>query len=97
MTFGQRLRQLREDRGIGLRELSRLSGLSLSHLHYLERDEKQPGDERLAAYLKDLPGLRAQYERARVLERIPVTLPDGSAVALTPDPWRTECAHQRHG
>lgn len=41
-------------------------------------------DEHLVTYLDQLPGLRAQYERARELEQIPVTLPDGSAVALTP-------------
>lgn len=41
-------------------------------------------DRLLAAYLDDLPGLRAQYERARVQRQIPVTLPDGSAVTLTP-------------
>ena len=41
-------------------------------------------DQRLATYLDDLPGLRAQYERARVHQQIPVTLPDGSAVTLTP-------------
>lgn len=41
-------------------------------------------DELLAAYLNDLPGLRAQYERARVHRQIPVALPDGGAVALTP-------------
>jgi hypothetical protein len=41
-------------------------------------------DGELAAYLEELPGLRAQYERARVLDQIPVTLPDGSAVTLSP-------------
>jgi hypothetical protein len=40
--------------------------------------------ELLAAYLNDLPGLRAQYDRARVHRQIPVALPDGGAVALTP-------------
>ena len=40
--------------------------------------------DQLVAYLDELPGLRAQYERARELEQIPVTLPDGSAVTLTP-------------
>ncbi len=41
-------------------------------------------DQRLAVYLDELPGLRAQYERARAHRQIPVTLPDGSAVTLTP-------------
>ena len=38
----------------------------------------------LAEYLVTLPGLVAQYERAREIELVPVTLPDGSAVELTP-------------
>lgn len=38
----------------------------------------------LDGYLIDLPGLRAQYERARTLSQIPVILPDGSDVTLTP-------------
>lgn len=40
-------------------------------------------DELLDRYLEDLPGLKAQYERARQLKQVPVTLPDGSAVTLT--------------
>jgi hypothetical protein len=38
----------------------------------------------LASYLEDVPGLRARYERARTQRKIPVTLPDGGAVTLTP-------------
>jgi hypothetical protein len=41
-------------------------------------------EELLASYLTDLPGLQAQYERAREQRRVPVTLPDGSAISLTP-------------
>jgi hypothetical protein len=41
-------------------------------------------DHRLETYLAVLPGLKAQYERARVLDQIPVTMPDGSAVTLSP-------------
>jgi hypothetical protein len=41
-------------------------------------------EARLERYLAVLPGLKAQYERARVLDQIPVTMPDGSAVTLTP-------------
>lgn len=48
LSFGGRLRQLREEQGLGVRELARLSGLSLSHLYYLENDEKTPGDRTLA-------------------------------------------------
>lgn len=38
----------------------------------------------LAAYLKDRPGLQAQYQRTRVQQQVPVTLPDGGAVTLSP-------------
>jgi hypothetical protein len=41
-------------------------------------------NQRLDAYLDDLPGLRTQYERERTHRQIPVTLPDGGAVMLTP-------------
>lgn len=41
-------------------------------------------DQALAIYLDELPGLRAQYERARTHHQIPVALPDGAAVTLTP-------------
>lgn len=47
MTFGEYLKQLREAKGIGLRELSRSSKLSRSHIHYLETDQRQPGDATL--------------------------------------------------
>ena len=40
--------------------------------------------QRVARYLEEVPGLRAQYESARSLEMIPVTLADGRAVILTP-------------
>ena len=38
----------------------------------------------LAAYLETLPGLAARYRAERQMQRIPVTLPDGSPVALSP-------------
>jgi type II restriction enzyme len=40
--------------------------------------------EHLRLYLVEIPGLRDTYARARDLHRIPVTLPDGSAVTLSP-------------
>jgi len=39
---------------------------------------------KLAKYRADLPGLRAQYAKARDLEMIPVTLPGGAPVNLSP-------------
>jgi hypothetical protein len=53
-------------------------------LELLSSYETSEFDRRLAAYLGDLPGLRTQYERARAHHQIPVTLPDGGAVSLTP-------------
>jgi adenine-specific DNA-methyltransferase len=41
-------------------------------------------DPMLARYLEDLPGLQAQYERSRIQNLTPVTLPGGDAVRLTP-------------
>ena len=38
----------------------------------------------LAAYLADVPGLQAQYDAARAMHRIPVTLPGGEALTLSP-------------
>jgi type II restriction enzyme len=41
-------------------------------------------DDGLREYLAEVPGLQAEYERAREMHRIPVTLPDGSVVSLSP-------------
>jgi hypothetical protein len=38
----------------------------------------------IAAYLTEIPGLKARYDAAREINRIPVTLPDGRALALSP-------------
>lgn len=41
-------------------------------------------DDKLREYLADLPGLQAQYKRAREMRRIRVMLPDESVVSLSP-------------
>lgn len=41
-------------------------------------------DGELRRYLADLPGLRAAYERAREMQRIPVAMPDGGLALLSP-------------
>jgi hypothetical protein len=41
-------------------------------------------DTKLFEYLEDLPGIRADYARARDLNLVPVTLLDGAIVELTP-------------
>ena len=38
----------------------------------------------LAAYLADVPGLKARYDAARAMHRIPVTLPGGESLTLSP-------------
>jgi hypothetical protein len=40
--------------------------------------------EALSEYRKKLPGLKAQYAAAREMNRIPITLPDGTAFTLSP-------------
>lgn len=51
----------------------------------LLRTFEEPGfEERLKKYLAEIPGLRAQYAKARTMNRIPVTLPSGEMVTLSP-------------
>jgi BsuBI/PstI restriction endonuclease domain/BsuBI/PstI restriction endonuclease HTH domain len=38
----------------------------------------------IARYLAKVPGLKAQYDAARLLHRIPITLPNGEAFTLSP-------------
>jgi transcriptional regulator with XRE-family HTH domain len=47
VSFGEKLKRLREERDMSLRELSRKSDLALSHVQYLERDARTPGEETL--------------------------------------------------
>lgn len=54
MTFGERLRELRERREMSQRELSRTADLAFSHVQYLERDAKAPGDETIRRLAKAL-------------------------------------------
>jgi hypothetical protein len=41
-------------------------------------------EQRVREYLAEVPGLRETYAKARDLQRIPVTLPNGKAVTLSP-------------
>lgn len=36
------LKEIREEKQISLEELARMSGISKSHLNYIERNEKEP-------------------------------------------------------
>lgn len=48
-TFGQRLRELRKQRGISQNELSKHIGVSKSSVNMYERGEREPGFETLEA------------------------------------------------
>lgn len=48
-TFGQRLKELRNERGISQNELSKYVGVSKSSINMYERDEREPGFETLEA------------------------------------------------
>lgn len=48
-TFGQRLKALRNGRGISQNELSKYIGVSKSSVNMYERDEREPGFETLEA------------------------------------------------
>lgn len=58
--------------------------VSPSALAVIQRWGGSAHDDRIAAYLADLPGQVAAYAVARDLARIPVTMPDGSVVTLSP-------------
>lgn len=58
-----------------------ITGRALEVIH--SRDTPRFEGE-LKAYVAAIPGLRAQYERAREMNRIAVTLIDGRAITLSP-------------
>ena len=39
--FGKNIRKIREEKGYGINELSRISGVNASYISALERDEKK--------------------------------------------------------
>jgi hypothetical protein len=59
----------------------RVSGSALALLRNVDDESFEV---RLREYLAEVPGQIERYARARDLQRIPVTLPDGSAVTLSP-------------
>jgi len=59
----------------------RISPRALSLLRTLEKANFR---QRLREYLIEVPGLMDLYAKARELHRVPVTLPDGNAVTLSP-------------
>lgn len=59
----------------------RVNGKALSVIRRYGQDDF---GEMVDEYLLQVPGLAAQYAAAREMHRIPVTLPDGSPVTLSP-------------
>lgn len=53
-------------------------------LHVIRAYGTPAFDDELRDYLAAVPGLKAEYDRARELHRIPVTLPDGTTETLSP-------------
>jgi len=65
MTFGQFLKTLRENKGLGIRELARLAGQDAAYIYRLEAGEKSsPSDEVLKTLIRSL---KPDERRERVL------------------------------
>ncbi|MDR0848577.1 MAG: restriction endonuclease [Propionibacteriaceae bacterium] len=54
---------------------------ALDLIRHYDTDDFPP---RLASYLEVIPGLTSQYAAEREMQRIPVALPDGSPITLSP-------------
>jgi transcriptional regulator with XRE-family HTH domain len=54
MTFGEKLKAMREERGLSLRDLSKSSGLFMSHIQYLENDARTPNENTLRRLARGL-------------------------------------------
>ena len=66
-TLGQVLGAARHDRGLGLEELSEMTGRSVSYLSYLELDEIVPTKDRLRDISRALGLAPETIEALRVL------------------------------
>jgi transcriptional regulator with XRE-family HTH domain len=94
---GQRLRGVREERGIGLRELSRRLGVSPSALSQIETGRTRPSVMTLYSIVSELemslddllrvPGARGRSAPAVIHER--AAAPPAPEVVLHPDDRRT--------
>lgn len=70
--FGDALRRFREERGLSLRELDKLSGVNYAYIQRLENNEKtSPSDEKLEALCK---ALKLSAQRRGLLTSL-LTLP----------------------
>lgn len=80
MSFGEKLRSLREERDMSLRALSRESGLALSHLQYLEGDAKVPGDQTLQRLAKALRVPVAKLQTERIAGQVTLLLKEAEGL-----------------
>ena len=56
ISFGQRVKELRLDKEIGLRELGRLVDISAMHISNLEKERVMPSSELVTKIAKTLEG-----------------------------------------
>ena len=75
-TFGQRLKDLRNSRGISQNELSKHIGVSKSSVNMYERDEREPGFETLEA-IADFFNVNMDYLLGREPHIINVQVSEG--------------------
>lgn len=65
MSFGYALKKFREERGLSLREVGKLSGIDYAYIHRLEKGEKTSPSEETVEILSRT--LKLDGRRARIL------------------------------
>ena len=98
ISFGQRVKELRLDKEIGLRELGRLVDISAMHISNLEKERVMPSSELVTKIAKTLEGDVDELlhlarlidpEVANVIHENPYHVPNllRSAKTLTAEQW----------
>lgn len=90
MSFGKKLKALREEREMSVRALSRKSGLALSHMQYLERDAKVPGEQTLDRLAKALRVSVRDLRTERITGQVTLLLKEAEKVGELSDEQRRE-------
>ena len=92
--FGDALRRFREERGLSLRELDKLSGVNYAYIQRLESNEKvAPSDEKIAALCSALKLSSQRRDLLRSLLSMP-DVPDALFDAMLQHPSATVDAFQ---
>jgi transcriptional regulator with XRE-family HTH domain len=73
---GARIRRLREEQGLSISELARLSGVSRGYLHLIEKGENNPTQEKLAAIANALNVMVAELIGEIEGDSVLVDIPD---------------------